>query len=846
MRERNTSTGKFILFGVLFMVTAVITFISMNYQSEVAATTTMTEATLPIVMMETENNTLFNRMYGYTCELEKAPLDMQLTPLPADRKLPVVIDTYGQEITALSYKVRNEKDLSLIENTEVSDFQTTPEQVRAKLNIKNLIEDNTPYILELAVTTRQHEKIYYYTRMISGTDYSLQDKIDFVLEFNHDTFDPASLSDIAKYIETSKSGNNSNFGKVNINSTQAQIGWGDLDPFVESNIVPSVLDVNGDVAIIVLEYTMGAANDYDSFDTYAVHEYYRIRQTKNGMYLLQFEREASQLFDSRNDLLTSGKINLGIQPDDEVTALSSADNNFTYFVNMGTLWCYDTKQNAFVKVFSFESEDGDNVRERYNHHRIKIMSVEDSGTCNFLVYGYMNRGAHEGDVGISMCTYNYTDNEVTERLYIPVNMPYELLLENVGDVAYVTSDNVFYILIDGTLYAIELSSKEVMTAVNGLLKGSYDVSANGQMIAYSMNGSLYDTNSIRIFNMEQGQEHVIQAEVSDRLRVLGYINNDLIYGIAHAEDILTESSGTTTFPMYALHIMDADYQVIKDYGQEGIYVSGAEVDGQRINLTRVVSDGAGGYTAASIDQLINRDENVVTGTVAETITTVARKQETVLVLVNAISGMQNVSMKSAREVAFSQNGFFELPQKVSGQGKYYVHGCGLYFGGYENAAKAVRQAYEHLGTVKDCNGKLVWKRFKNASGSIKGLSSGGCSQTESLAVSTDILMRYAGYETQAQAAISMGQTVIEVMDACGGIHGLNLKGVSVEQVLSFVSEGYPVIGGTEEGYVIITAYDSEEIVYLDTKTGAEKTVKLSDAVKLFSEGGNVFITYYKG
>ena len=54
MKNKNLSSWKYILYVVLFLVTAAATFISMHYQSEIAATVTMTEATLPVVMANTQ------------------------------------------------------------------------------------------------------------------------------------------------------------------------------------------------------------------------------------------------------------------------------------------------------------------------------------------------------------------------------------------------------------------------------------------------------------------------------------------------------------------------------------------------------------------------------------------------------------------------------------------------------------------------------------------------------------------------------------------------------------------------------------------------------------------------
>ena len=174
------------------------------------------------------------------------------------RQLPIIIHNYGAEVQELTYKIRNLSDNGLIENTKVTELVNNGETITATLNIKNLIDDNTQYALEIILETSTHEEIHYYTRIITGEDYSIDDKFAFVEDFNACTFNQDRLSEIQKYIETSSAGNNNNFGKVNINSTLSQIGWGDMGPYVESQLIPVIKEISKDVAVITFDYKIGA------------------------------------------------------------------------------------------------------------------------------------------------------------------------------------------------------------------------------------------------------------------------------------------------------------------------------------------------------------------------------------------------------------------------------------------------------------------------------------------------------------------------------------------------------------------------------------------------------------
>ena len=203
--------------------------------------------------------------------------------------------------------------------------------------------------------------------------------------------------------------------------------------------------------------------------------------------------EMNQIFDAKNDLTSSSKINLGINASDSVICDSDEKGVYTYFVNQGSLWCFNSSSKMFTRVFSFIGEETDSVREGFDAHTIKIMDIQDNGDCTFLVKGYMNRGEHEGQTGVSLCRYSYSENNVTERLFIPLAVPYNVLSENAGGVSYVSEDK-FYILIDETLYSVDLDSKEVMIEIDKLKDGTYAVSDNGDAIAYSVSGDIYNTD----------------------------------------------------------------------------------------------------------------------------------------------------------------------------------------------------------------------------------------------------------------------------------------------------------------------------------------------------------------
>ncbi len=49
----------------------------------------------------------------------------------------------------------------------------------------------------------------------------------------------------------------------------------------------------------------------------------------------------------------------------------------------------------------------------------RFWSVADNGDVDFMVYGYMNRGAHEGYSGVGIYHYNNDQGAIEEQVFIP-------------------------------------------------------------------------------------------------------------------------------------------------------------------------------------------------------------------------------------------------------------------------------------------------------------------------------------------------------------------------------------------------------------------------------------------
>ena len=66
------------------------------------------------------------------------------------------------------------------------------------------------------------------------------------------------------------------------------------------------------------------------------------------------------------------------------------------------LYTYLQVREDGTELFGFYDKDNLDERTLYDGHQIKILNLDEGGNVTFLVFGYMNRGRHEGQVGISV------------------------------------------------------------------------------------------------------------------------------------------------------------------------------------------------------------------------------------------------------------------------------------------------------------------------------------------------------------------------------------------------------------------------------------------------------------
>ena len=153
------------------------------------------------------------------------------------------------------------------------------------------------------------------------------------------------------------------------------------------------------------------------------------------------------------------------------------------FVQAGELFTYNQNKQTFTKVFGFVDDPTD-VRQNYGQHNIRILNIDETGNMDFVVYGYMNRGEHEGESGINLYHYDSIKQEAIEQVFISTTHSYQILNADFSDLLYENAEGDFYIMMSGTLAKVGLNDLSTKEMITNLKSGQYAVSASGRYVAW--------------------------------------------------------------------------------------------------------------------------------------------------------------------------------------------------------------------------------------------------------------------------------------------------------------------------------------------------------------------------
>lgn len=751
------------LFLAVCFVAAVAVYFVRSYNSterDNAVYSTMEESRLPVVYAICGGMAV-NPMRGH---FDTAPADT-VTVLPENRKLEIRIDTFGNTIAGVSYEIWNLSKDHFIEKTTLEDGVTKGSAYGAPaagapagavLPIQNLIDRDEFYLLIITLDIGE-QRINYSTKILwTDNDYAFS-MIALAKEFNEKTFDYESARDLVQYMEYSNVESTDDLSHVTLRSSFSQLTWNDTGMKLSSEPEIYVRELSGIMGAIEVIYgTQTETEKYNNTDEFTM------RMGADRIYIMNYERSTYEIFDGLKHRFSGRQIMLGITDSSGLQTVKSENGQFIAFKTDRELWCFDQENEEAVNIFSFRSEKRSSSRD----HNIKILSVDDDGTVDFAVYGYMNRGRHEGYSGLVYYSFSPKTDVTTEVFFAPIANPYGLIKEEIDELCAKGGNGMFYFKQGDTVYGVDLKSLEMMEVMTGPL---YSNNTQTRFAWRSNDGG------ITVMDLATGATHQISAENGDTLSILTFYGDDIVIGRGREAETWYIGKRVRSLPSYKLEIYDSNLEMIMEYGKTNLYIDDFVKTDNRFLFNLYRKTGKNDFEKQSADTIVCSDSESTA--------------QASVVLDKEIRNTKKLRVSVPESISYEITGTLSLRESPAAGIIFMAYANGCYRGSSGKMADALNRMYDDMGWITDRNGKCIYARVdRGAYHTIRN-------PLQKAKPLTDALPDF---------------TVNTVTD--DGYLLIDGYGMTLHQTLGFVYKDYPVAVIDKNGnYSLIYGFDANKV-----------------------------------
>ena len=831
MKKRIIKAGVLI---AVFIAALVISSLVINSGTE-DEIVDMGAPTLPRISF-TVDGTEVNPLFGYVQDMDITAMRDTITPLGADGSLTMNIEDDGNDISDIRYEVYSLDGEDMYADGK-ADVPDEGEQV--SLSIGNILSDEVREAVLKVILTADDETVSYYTRIAAPSDLTTGKCLEYAMDFHDKAINKEGTEDLESHLEPGDESDNTTYQTVNIHSDVTHVQWGDLSPEIVGDVEWSIKESNTVYTSILAKYQVSCQDENGDTALYNVKEFFRVRFLVDTIYLLDYNRDMEQIFQGTASEFDDNGILFGITSQDDVQYETNSDETIVAFVQERNLWLYNGEEDELTEVFSFSDQEGRDMRSKNDQHAVRIISMDDDGNLAFAVYGYMNRGYHEGEVGVGIYYFSVDTNAIEEKAFIPSTKSYAIAADELGKMVYYNHDqSMLYVLADGTLYQIDLDNDKQTTLAKELTEEQYAVSDDGHLMAYQTTGGTEDGkedtkknnadggagtagSAICVMNLKRGDTYTIDAGEGETVRPLGFINGDFVFGKARPSDEGTTVAGEEVSPMYEIEIRNSDNKTEAQYSFEdqNIYTTDILIEENLLTLNRVVKEGKT-YNSTSQEYITNNQEREESSVTLEKYSTDVKETQLRLTFADGIGNTEPELIKPG-QIASKEPLTVTLSGGDSGE-KFYVYGMGELVAIYDKAGYAIQRANELSGVVISSNQEYVWERGNR-----------------DLVYSTDAA---AFSKESGETSLAACERYMERYEA----HQVDLTGCTLDQVLYVINRGCPVIALVDSNHaVLLTGYTMTDITYIDPDDGKSHTAGISALEKQTESSGNVFIGYIK-
>lgn len=524
-----------------------------------------------------------NIMRAYRDENYTMVSNETLSVLDETRALNLVIEKNGSSFQSLEYEVREKNSRVLIEKTILS--VPIGNISNHTLRVQNLIKAGNTYTLSIKIDLID-KRAFYFTNIIYKPRKNLEEALDSVKDFTQSSFDKTKMANFVKYLETSPNRDVKQLFNINLQSSFDQLTWADTKMKLESDLLYKIYQsqdycFNIDVLYLASCKLNGRIQKFLSTDQYVM------RWDDKRFYYMKFNRITDELvlLDTKPYNEQLHRLYLGVTDLSNIEKKESENKQFFVLKKGKAVFLYDNIEKKIINVFSNRINDKNSFIRTSQEYDIKLMSINNNGDVQFLLYGYNSRGNNEGYLGLSYMTYSREEEKVSENFFVPIFTTYQNLKYDLNKLCAVINNQLFFKTYD-RVYSINIYTKELNIKTENIDETRSSASSDGVYLAYNKYGET--TNTINIINFEKGTEEHIFAQNNELIEVITCMNDDLFYGVTSQNNLWKDGERIIARPFDKIEVINMRTKEEKTFEEDNIYYYNIVTNNQTLKFNKYI------------------------------------------------------------------------------------------------------------------------------------------------------------------------------------------------------------------------------------------------------------------
>lgn len=839
MKKNFFKTG--IIAGAFLIALAIALIFSGSDEKTEISYTVLGDSTLPVISLGAEGYDV-NTLYGYLGEVNEKEAQRLITPLGKNREIKASVYVFGNTVTGISYEIRSLDGSDLIEKTELENWSESEGVISAMLPVKDISGGAAGRRLKIILTTEKISEINYYSTIVEAKDYKTAEMLSYVNSFHNASFDAAKAQEYAVNWEPDGSGDDENLAFVDIHSSFRQFTYKDLAPKQAGPALLDILELDETFGSFLLRFELLAENEYGKTDRYKVEEFFCVQWTQQRFYLMAYERRMTQVFEAGETGINEDGLNFGVVREEDILSQRSENGTYFAFVQAGELWCYSAEKEEIGQVFSFSAAQ--NLLYKLNDdYRIKIMSVSDEGDISFIVYGYMLRGGHEGECGLSFYKYSRKDNILLEIVYLTTDHTVDAIEKDL-DVLCVKKGKLTYLLFDDTIFSVNEEGGELVRVIEGASAHNVKTNAAQSAFAWIQDVESGISSKLQVRYLDTGKTSVISVSDDEYVRPWGFIENDFFYTVGDRSEIGTVGFDRS-YPQKELIIADENGKSIGGYKKQDVRIGRVIVEDGKIILERIKKTGSGyenieNEVLMQSDKEIKKEEKLLRSEILE------KRQRVWKLVIKKAPEYDDCRTFSPGQISPAKESYGSDTNDE--RNLFYAYAKGEFTGVYENAGEAVLAVSDDMGYVIDSGGNHVWHRKGKSINGAKIILPKDVKPGEGLLpldMCVEMVLKYEGINGVSAEDFS-SFSASQLLSEKAGLVVMDLTGCTIRQSMIFLEKGAPLIMlGEDDAPYLITGYDSANITIYSFEKDSYYKMGQEKAESLAELGGKRILSYVK-